>query len=125
MVRAIEQGYPQREIQNSAYAYQLEIERNERLVVGQNAFTGDAPPVPILRIDPELEAEQIGRVRAVRARRDAILHVEALRAVARAASTEENLVPHILVAVKAYATVGEISDVLRAAWGEHVETNAF
>jgi len=125
MVRAIEQGYPQREIQNTAYAYQLEIERKERIVVGQNAFLKDAPEIPVLRIDPKLEAEQAARVRAVRARRDARAHGEALGRIAQAARGEDNLVPFILEAVKAEATVGEISGVLREAWGEHVETKVF
>jgi len=125
MVRAIEQGYPQREIQNTAYAYQLEIERKERIVVGQNAFLKDAPEIPVSRIDPKLEAEQAARVRAVRARRDARVHGEALGRIAKAARGEDNLVPFILEAVKAEATVGEISGVLREAWGEHVETKVF
>jgi methylmalonyl-CoA mutase N-terminal domain/subunit len=122
MVTAIEQGYPQREIQRSAYAYQLEVERGLRIVVGQNAFTSDAPAVPVLSIDPKLEIEQIERVRQMRGRRDPQAHATALERLERAASTTDNLVPLILESVKAYATVGEISNVLRAAWGEHVET---
>jgi methylmalonyl-CoA mutase, N-terminal domain len=125
MVRAIEQGYPQREIQNTAYAYQLEIEKKQRLVVGQNAFMQDAPEIPVSRIDPKLESEQVERVRALRARRNAGLHAEALGRIGAAARGTENLVPFILEAVKAEATVGEISGVLRDAWGEHVETKVF
>jgi methylmalonyl-CoA mutase N-terminal domain/subunit len=125
MVRAIEQGYPQREIQNTAYAYQLEIEHEKRLVVGQNAFMQDAPEVPVSRIDPKLENEQVERVRAVRARRDARAYAEALGRIDRAARGEDNLMPFILEAVKAEATVGEIAGVLREAWGEHVETKVF
>ena len=122
MVDAIEQGYPQREIQNTAYQFQLEVERKQRLVVGQNAFTQEAPEVPVLRIDPKLEKEQVARVRAVRAGRDAAKHGAALAAIGQAARGDENLVPRILDAVRAMATVGEISDVLRGVWGEHVET---
>jgi methylmalonyl-CoA mutase, N-terminal domain len=125
MVRAIEQGYPQREIQNTAYAYQLEIERKERLVVGQNTFISDAPLVPVLRVDPKLEAEQVERVRSMRARRDARAYAAAIESVAQAAATRDNLLPPILAAVKASATVGEISGVLRTVWGEHAETKAF
>ncbi len=121
MVRAIEQGYPQREIQATAYAYQLEIERKQRLVVGQNAFTQEAPQVPVLRVDPKLEREQVERVRAMRSRRDARAHGEALGKIERAAREQDNLVPLVLEAVKAYATVGEIAGVLRGVWGEHVE----
>jgi methylmalonyl-CoA mutase N-terminal domain/subunit len=122
MVRAIEQGYPQREVQNTAYAYQLEIENKERVVVGQNAFIKDAPQVPVMRIDPKLEEEQKERVRAVRVGRDARAFADAMAGVERAANGKDNLLPLILTAVKAKATVGEISGVLRAAWGEHVET---
>jgi methylmalonyl-CoA mutase N-terminal domain/subunit len=122
MVDAIEQGYPQREIQNTAYAYQLEIEHKKRLIVGQNAFVQEAPPVPVQAIDPKIEREQVERLRAMRAKRDPSAHAEALAKVERAANEKDNLLPLVLDAVRAYATVGEISNVLRAAWGEHVET---
>jgi methylmalonyl-CoA mutase N-terminal domain/subunit len=122
MVAAIEQGYPQREIQRTAYEYQLEVERKQRVVVGLNAFVQDSPPVPVLKVDPRVEAEQVARVRAMRATRDAAKHAAALERVERAARGRDGLLPFVLDAVKAHATVGEISDVLRACWGEHVET---
>ena len=122
MVSAIEQGYPQREIQNTAYAYQLEVEEQRRVIVGQNAYVQDSAPVPVMRIDPRIEAEQVARLREVRAKRDATKHAEALRIVDQAARSGENLMPPILTAVRAEATVGEISDVLRGVFGEHVET---
>jgi methylmalonyl-CoA mutase N-terminal domain/subunit len=122
MVAAIEQGYPQREIQRTAYEYQLEVERKERLVVGVNAFVQDAAPVPVTQVDPRIEAEQVERLRAMRARRDASAHASALERVEQAARGTDNVLPHVLAAVKAYATVGEIAGVLRTAWGEHVET---
>ncbi len=122
MVAAIEQGYPQREIQNTAYSYQLELEKKTRLVVGQNAYTQDSAPVPVMKIDPAIEAEQVARLRAVRSRRNAATHEAALGRIGEAARGTGNLVPLILDAVKAMATVGEISNVLREAWGEHVET---
>jgi methylmalonyl-CoA mutase N-terminal domain/subunit len=122
MATAIEQGYPQREIQNTAYSYQLEIERKERLIVGQNAFIQDAAPVPVMKVDPRIEAEQVERVRAVRAKRDATKHSATLARIDAAAKGKDNLVPLILDAVKTGATVGEISNVLRGVWGEHVET---
>ncbi|MBX3189819.1 MAG: methylmalonyl-CoA mutase [Labilithrix sp.] len=122
MVPAIEQGYPQREIQNSAYGYQLEIEKRQRIIVGVNEFIQDAPEVEVMKIDPKIERDQVERVRAVRARRDATKHAEALRRVDAAARGRDNLVPFILDAVKAEATVGEIAGVLRDVWGEHVET---
>jgi methylmalonyl-CoA mutase N-terminal domain/subunit len=122
MVAAIEQGYPQREIQRTAYEYQLEIERKERVVVGVNAFTQEAAPVPVMKVDPRVEADQVQRLRAMRSRRDAKGHAAALERVERAARGAENVMPHVLEAVKAYATVGEIANVLRGCWGEHVET---
>jgi methylmalonyl-CoA mutase, N-terminal domain len=122
MVRAIEQGYPQREIQNTAYAFQLEVEKKERLVVGLNAYVQDAPPVPVLKVDPGIERAQVERVRALRAKRDARSHAEALGRVEEGAKNGANLLPPILDAVRALATVGEISNVLRGVWGEHQET---
>ena len=122
MVPAIEQGYPQREIQNTAYSYQLEVEKKQRVIVGQNAFTQDGAPVPVMKVDPKIEREQTDRLQAMRGRRDAGKHAAALAKIEAAATTSDNLVPLILDAVKSYATVGEISNVLRAAWGEHIET---
>jgi methylmalonyl-CoA mutase, N-terminal domain len=122
MVAAIEQGYPQREIQRTAYDYQLEIERKERIVVGVNAFAQEAAPVPVLALNPRIEAEQVERLRALKANRDPRPHAAALEKIERAAQGKDNVLPLILEAVKAYATVGEISNVLRRTWGEHVET---
>jgi methylmalonyl-CoA mutase, N-terminal domain len=122
MVAAIEQGYPQREIQNSAYAYQLEIEKKERVIVGVNEFVQDAPALPAMSIDPKIERDQVERLRAFRGKRDAARHAEALRRVESAAQAKDNVVPLVLDAVKADATVGEIANVLRSVWGEHVET---
>jgi methylmalonyl-CoA mutase N-terminal domain/subunit len=121
MVAAIEQGYPQREIQRTAYEHQLEIERKQRVVVGVNAFVQDAAPVPVAQTDPSVESSQIEKLRALRARRDATVHAAALDRVERAARSTDNVVPHLLDALKAYATVGEIADVLRHVWGEHSE----
>ena len=122
MVSAIETGYPQREIQNSAYAYQLEIEKKERTIVGLNDFVQDSPAVPVMKIDPKIERDQVERLRAMRQKRDAQKHAAALQRVEAAAKTSDNLLPLVLDAVKAYATVGEIAEVLRGVWGEHVET---
>ncbi|HTQ45918.1 MAG TPA: methylmalonyl-CoA mutase family protein [Polyangiaceae bacterium] len=122
MVAAIEQGYPQREIQRTAYEQQLEVEHKERIVVGVNAFVQDTPPVPVMNVDPRIESDQVERLRAMRGRRDAAKHAAALARVESAARGTENVLPHVLEAVKAYATVGEIANVLRSCWGEHVET---
>jgi methylmalonyl-CoA mutase N-terminal domain/subunit len=121
MVAAVEQGYPQREIQRSAYEHQLRVERNERIVVGVNAFVQSSPPVPVMRVDPAVEADQVARLTALRARRDPAAHAAALARVAGAAAGSDNLMPELLAAVRAYATVGEIANVLRSAWGEHSE----
>jgi methylmalonyl-CoA mutase N-terminal domain/subunit len=120
MLRAIETGYIQREIEKAAYDYQRAIELGEQIVVGVNKFTIDEPTsIPVLRIDEELEREQIERVRSVRARRKAAAVSQALDRIEQAARTDENLMPHIISAVEAYATVGEISDRLRAVFGEY------
>ncbi|MBI4704441.1 MAG: methylmalonyl-CoA mutase [Deltaproteobacteria bacterium] len=121
MVAAIEKGYVQREIQNSAYRYQLDVERRRRIVVGQNEFVAASAPLPVLRIDPALEREQAERVRVWRAEHDGPAKTEALARVDAAARGDDNLLPPIVAAVRAGATVGEVSQVLRAIWGEHVE----
>jgi methylmalonyl-CoA mutase N-terminal domain/subunit len=122
MASAIEQGYVQREIQASAYRYQLDVEAKRRIVVGQNDFVSDAAPVPVMKIDPRVEREQVERTRAFRAAQDATKVAEALGRIDAAARGKDNLLPPILDAVKAGATVGQVSDVLRAVWGEHRET---
>jgi methylmalonyl-CoA mutase N-terminal domain/subunit len=125
MLRAIETGYVQREIQKAAYEYQQSVERKERIVVGVNRYrTERQEPIPILRIDPAIEQEQVERVRALRARRDAARANKAIAEVESRARSGENLMPAILAAVEAYATVGEISDAMRRVFGEHQETLA-
>jgi methylmalonyl-CoA mutase, N-terminal domain len=122
MLRAIETGYVQREIQKAAYEYQQSVERKERIVVGVNRYrTERQEPIPILRIDPAIEQEQVERVRALRARRDAARANKAIDEVESRARSGENLLPAILGAVEAYATVGEISDAMRRVFGEHQE----
>jgi len=121
---AIEGGFQQRQIQESAYRVQQAIERGDLVVVGVNKFrdadAGDAVP-PIHRIDPDGERRQIERVRRVRAERDAAAWAGALERLGEAAHGGDNLLPPIIEAVKAYATVGEISDRLRSSFGVHRE----
>jgi methylmalonyl-CoA mutase, N-terminal domain len=125
MLQAIETGYVQREIQNAAYEYQQAIERQERIVVGVNRFrTEHDAPIPILRVDPELERQQIERLTALRSRRDAARAAAAIAAVEARARTGDNLMPVIAEAVDAYATVGEISDAMRRVFGEYQESVA-
>ncbi len=120
MVSAIEQGFVQREIQATAYAYQLDIEKKRRIVVGVNEFVSDGPKVPILKVDPHVEADQIERLRNFRASREPAPWNESLTRLENAARGRDNLVPLVLDAVRANATVGEISDVLRRVFGEYV-----
>jgi methylmalonyl-CoA mutase N-terminal domain/subunit len=123
MLRAIERGYVQREIQNAAYGYQTAVDAKEAIVVGVNEFASEQEaPVPIQRIDEALEGRQVERVRALRLRRDAEVHAAALRGVEEAARGGANLMPHILNAVESDATVGEIANVMRTVFGEYRET---
>lgn len=124
MLRAIETGYVQREIQESAYRYQKAIESADEVVVGVNRFQIDEDhQVQTLRIDPGLETAQIESVRALRAKRDAPKAKNTLARLEQAAAADENLLPRILESVEAYATVGEISNTLRRVWGEYRETS--
>jgi methylmalonyl-CoA mutase N-terminal domain/subunit len=121
---AIERGEIQREIQDSAYRHQRAIESGDRLVVGVNALAeeGAEAPMEILRIDPELERAQVERVRALRARRSASAWASALDGLADRARAGENVMPALIDAVLAWATVGEIAGRLRSVFGEHRET---
>jgi len=120
MLRAIESGYVQREIEHASYDYQRAVESGDQTVVGVNRFkTDDAPSIPILRVDEALEQQQASSVREARGRRDAQAAAEALRRIEEAARGNENLMPHIIHAVEQYATLGEISDRLRSVFGEY------
>ncbi len=122
-VRAIEKGYIQREIQQAAYEYQKSIESGERVIVGVNRYQEERhTPLSILHIDPEGERAQVERLRNLRARRDAASVRAALCHIEETARSDQNLMPAILKAVKAYATVGEISDTLRKVFGEYQES---
>jgi methylmalonyl-CoA mutase N-terminal domain/subunit len=124
MLRAIETGYVQKEIQESAYRYQKAIETEDSVVVGVNRFQSkEETSIPMLRVDPAIEQQQIDRVRAVRARRDSAVVDAALAQLEAAAGSTENLVPRILECVEAHATVGEISNRFRKVWGEYKETS--
>jgi methylmalonyl-CoA mutase N-terminal domain/subunit len=126
MIRAVEEGYPQREIAESAYRYQREIEKGERVVVGVNAFRSEEEePIPILRIDESVARGQAERLRAVKASRSADQVQAALAGVERSARDGTNLFPPVLEAVKAYASLGEISDVFRKVFGAYREDGRF
>jgi methylmalonyl-CoA mutase N-terminal domain/subunit len=122
MVEAIDKGFIQREIQDAAYAWQRQVEDKELVVVGVNAYKTAEPPVTVMRVDPALEAAQVARLKAFRAARDGTAAKQAVDAVRTAAKGTENLMPLILAAVKAHATLGEISDAMRDVFGEYRET---
>jgi methylmalonyl-CoA mutase N-terminal domain/subunit len=119
---AIEAGYIQRQIQDSAYKAQVAIDEGSAIVVGVNRFaTEDGGEIDVFQVDRALEAEQVAHVRELRARRDASVWQAGLAAVESAARSTDNLVPPIIAAVEARATVGEIADTMRAVFGEHEE----
>jgi methylmalonyl-CoA mutase N-terminal domain/subunit len=123
VIAAIERGYIQKEIERRAYEHQRAVEKKERIVVGVNDFTiADEAPVEVAVVDPALERDQVARVRATRARRTQAETDRALRALGDAAKGTANLLPPIVGAVKALATVGEIADVLRGVFGEYQPT---
>ena len=123
---AIDQGFFQQEIADAAYRYQLEIEQKERIIVGVNDYVIEEPrQLDLLKIDPQIEEEQIKRLRALRAKRDNAVCGNRLETLRRAAGTRENLIPYILECVRAYVTEGEIIQVLRDVFGEYKEKPIF
>ena len=122
-LKAIERGYVQQEIQNAAYEYQRKVDHKEAIVVGVNSFHLDEEKaVPLQHIDESLERKQVERLQALRAKRDQAKWAAAVKAVEDAARGTANLMPVIVEAVEANATVGEISDAMRHVYGEYHET---
>jgi methylmalonyl-CoA mutase N-terminal domain/subunit len=122
MVDAIERGFPQKEIAESSYRFQQAFERREKVMVGVNEFVQqDDPPIQILYIDDSASETQLAKLDALKKRRDNDAVARSLDAMRAAARTTENLMPPILEAVRAYATVGEMCDALREVWGEYEE----
>jgi methylmalonyl-CoA mutase N-terminal domain/subunit len=120
VIPAVDAGYVQKEIQDAAYRYQLEVERKDRIVVGVNEFTvKEPPPEKLLKVDPRIEKEQRKRLAAIRKRRNGRSVRSALDDLAAACRGKENVMTPILAAVRAYATLGEISDVMRSVFGTH------
>ncbi len=118
-VRAIEQGYMQREIEDAAYAYQMAVERDEKVIVGVNRFTtGERPKMNLLRVDPSVQRHQEERLAALRAERDPAQVEAALAALRATAKTQDNLLHPMKDALRAYATLGEVIGVLRQELGE-------
>ncbi|HDS16494.1 MAG TPA: methylmalonyl-CoA mutase [Proteobacteria bacterium] len=122
VVKAIEAGYIQQEIGDSAYAYQKSVETGDQVIVGVNRFViEEAPPTSLLRIKPEMEIEQRESLAAMKARRDAAAVENSLQVLRRTAESGVNLLPAIIAAVKTYATLGEVCGVLREVFGEYIE----
>jgi methylmalonyl-CoA mutase N-terminal domain/subunit len=123
MIAAIERGYPQREIADASYRYQVSVDRKEKIIVGVNDFTGEESPIDILRIDESVRGQQAEQLRKLRSERSSEEVARQLAALRKAAQGTENLMPHIYAAVKAYATLGEICDSLREVFGTHEEAS--
>jgi methylmalonyl-CoA mutase N-terminal domain/subunit len=120
IVRAIEEGYPQREIANAAYQFQKQVDSGQRAIVGVNKYvTDDKETIPTLKIEHEVEKRQIAHVSGLKKKRDQAAAKQAIAAIEKAASGDENLMPVVIEAVKRGVTVGEMSDVFRRVWGEH------
>ena len=121
MVKAIELGFPQKEIADSAYRYQQEVEKKEKIIVGVNAFEMEHEPIPILEVDPAVARHQLNRLREVKRTRNKTMVKQTLSDLKKAARDEVNLMPYILNCVRAYATVGEIMDALKEVYGVYEE----
>src|SRR6202158_2069372 len=123
MIPAIECGYPQREIADASYRYQVSVDRKEKIIVGVNDFTGEETPIEILRIGESVREQQAKQLRKLRTERSSEEVARQLTALSKAAQGTENLMPHIYAAVKSYATLGEICDSLRDVFGTHEEAS--
>jgi methylmalonyl-CoA mutase N-terminal domain/subunit len=126
VIPAIEENFFQREIADASFRYQHEVEQKQRIIVGVNRYElEDEPEIEILKIDPALEGEQIARVQALRAKRDSAAAESTLARLKQAAAGDENLMPPLVEASKAYVTMGEMCDALRDVWGTWTETPVF
>ncbi len=122
MIKAIEAGYPQREIERASYEFQKAMESGEEKVVGMNVYTdGTGVETPVFRVDPKLEKEQVASLAARRAKRDGARVTKALASIEATARADSNLMPHIVEAVSARATIGEICTTLAKVFGRHRE----
>jgi len=121
MVKAIELGFPQKEIADASYRYQKAVEKREKIIVGVNAFEMEHEPIPILHIDESVPQQHLARLQKVKKTRNKAQVREKLHDLKEAAKNEENLMPFILKAVKTYATLGEVMDSLKEIYGEYKE----
>ena len=121
MIPAIERGFPMREIAESSYRYQQAVEKKEKIIVGVNAFQAEEEPIETLYIDQSVAEKQRARLKQLRAGRDNRRVEKALDDLARAADKGQNMMPHIVEAVRAYATLGEMCDTLKKVFGVYQE----
>ena len=125
MVEAIERGYPQSEIAEAAFRFQKQIDTKERVIVGVNKYVTEHPPVAIWRMRPEIEQRQLARLREVKAQRNNDRVRQSLERIRKASVENENLMPHLLEAVREYATIQEICDVWREIFGRYTDPGYF
>jgi methylmalonyl-CoA mutase N-terminal domain/subunit len=125
MVAAIERGYPQAEVADSAYKYQKQIDSGEKAVVGVNKYATEHPPITIWRMKPEIEERQLRRLREVKQTRDNQKVKEFLNRIRMASNNGENLMPRLINAVREYATIQEICDVWRDVFGRYSDPGYF
>jgi methylmalonyl-CoA mutase N-terminal domain/subunit len=125
MVKAIERGYPQMEIAEAAYKYQKQIDANEKVIVGVKKYVTDHPPITIWRMRPEIEERQLKRLQEVKQTRDNAKVKKCLGEIRKASQNGENLMPHIINAVREYTTIQEICDVWREVFGKYTDPGYF
>ena len=125
MVKAIELGFPQKEVSDSAYWYQKAVEKKEKIIVGLNAFEMEHEPISLLEIDEAVAKQHLARLDDVRKNRSSTQAKERLRDLKKAAEEDQNLMPFILDCVKSYATLGEITDSLKEVYGEYQEPSTY
>ena len=124
-VTALEQGFQMREIQDSAYKHQQEVEDGKRLIVGVNKYVSESPPIKTLRMDPGETQKQLDRLITTRRERDNAKSTASLERLKEVAKSNDNTLPPIIECVEAYATIGEICDVLRSVFGEQTQYSFF
>ncbi len=125
MLKAIERGYPQAEIAESAYRYQKQIDSGEKVIVGVNKYATEHPPITIWRMRPEIEQRQLKRLKEVKEARNNAKVKECLRQVREASQNGENLMPHLIDAVREYTTIQEICDIWRDVFGRYTDPGYF
>jgi len=125
MVAAIERGYPQAQVAESAYRYQRQIDSGEKVIVGVNKYVTDHPPITIWRMRPEIEERQLKRLKEVKESRNNSKVKECLQQIRKASQDGENLMPHLINAAREYATIQEICDVWRDVFGRYTDPGYF